>query len=139
MIQIINVIASIDMEHDWPPENRFTRFGNHARVSRPDMMLSAGVAELVDALDLGSSDESCGGSSPSARTILRSADDLTAERLAGSANRTRSTARHKIPRIPPHAFHSRFFSSAGGLAGAAAGLSGIFGAAGLISFARGGS
>jgi hypothetical protein len=31
-------------------------------------MLSAGVAELVDALDLGSSDESCGGSSPSART-----------------------------------------------------------------------
>ena len=29
---------------------------------------SAGVAELVDALDLGSSDESCGGSSPSART-----------------------------------------------------------------------
>jgi hypothetical protein len=37
-------------------------------ASRPDMMLSAGVAELVDALDLGSSDESCGGSSPSART-----------------------------------------------------------------------
>src|SRR5204863_6024109 len=36
--------------------------------SRPTMMLSAGVAELVDALDLGSSDESCGGSSPSART-----------------------------------------------------------------------
>ena len=31
-------------------------------------MLSAGVAELVDALDLGSSDESRGGSSPSART-----------------------------------------------------------------------
>ena len=35
------------------------------------MMLSAGVAELVDALDLGSSDESRGGSSPSARTTLR--------------------------------------------------------------------
>jgi hypothetical protein len=33
----------------------------------PDAIL-AGVAELVDALDLGSSDESCGGSSPSART-----------------------------------------------------------------------
>jgi hypothetical protein len=33
------------------------------------------VAELVDALDLGSSDESCGGSSPSART--------TAPRMAG--------------------------------------------------------
>src|SRR5665213_647940 len=30
----------------------------------------ADVAELVDALDLGSSDESRGGSSPSARTIL---------------------------------------------------------------------
>jgi hypothetical protein len=37
------------------------------------------VAELVDALDLGSSDESCGGSSPSARTIL-----LRARRFAGS-------------------------------------------------------
>jgi hypothetical protein len=35
------------------------------------VMLSAGVAELVDALDLGSSDESCGGSSPSARTKRR--------------------------------------------------------------------
>jgi hypothetical protein len=87
MIQIINVIASINLEHDWPPENRFTVFGNHARVSRPDMMLSAGVAELVDALDLGSSDESCGGSSPSARTIPRSADDLTAERSAASTRR----------------------------------------------------
>ena len=43
---------------------------HHARASLPDLMLSAGVAELVDALDLGSSDESCGGSSPSARTIL---------------------------------------------------------------------
>src|SRR5439155_23390024 len=43
-------------------------FRQHARASRPDTMLSAGVAELVDALDLGSSDESCGGSSPSART-----------------------------------------------------------------------
>jgi hypothetical protein len=32
------------------------------------MHINAGVAELVDALDLGSSDESCGGSSPSART-----------------------------------------------------------------------
>src|ERR1700682_6845349 len=43
-------------------------FRHYARASRPDLMLSAGVAELVDALDLGSSDESCGGSSPSART-----------------------------------------------------------------------
>ena len=31
--------------------------------------LAAGVAELVDAPDLGSGDESLGGSSPSARTI----------------------------------------------------------------------
>ena len=31
--------------------------------------LCAGVAELVDALVLGTSGESCGGSSPSARTI----------------------------------------------------------------------
>jgi hypothetical protein len=38
-------------------------------ASRPGMdAFHAGVAELVDALDLGSSDESCGGSSPSART-----------------------------------------------------------------------
>ena len=34
---------------------------------------AAGVAELVDALDLGSSDESRGGSSPSARTTSRTA------------------------------------------------------------------
>ena len=33
-----------------------------------DVVRFAGVAELVDALGLGSSDESCGGSSPSART-----------------------------------------------------------------------
>jgi hypothetical protein len=50
-------------------------------------MLSAGVAELVDALDLGSSDESCGGSSPSART-KKNADDLAALRLARNADRT---------------------------------------------------
>src|SRR5436309_4789664 len=46
-------------------------------ASRPDMMLLAGVAELVDALDLGSSDESCGGSSPSARTTLEQRLRLT--------------------------------------------------------------
>jgi hypothetical protein len=34
-----------------------------------DLFGIAGVAELVDALGLGSSDASCGGSSPSARTI----------------------------------------------------------------------
>src|SRR5258708_2765910 len=39
-----------------------------AARDRPDMMLSAGVAELVEAMELGSSDVSCGGSSTSART-----------------------------------------------------------------------
>ncbi len=48
--------------------------GPHAISPRPrhrgrtNDAIQAGVAELVDALDLGSSDESCGGSSPSART-----------------------------------------------------------------------
>ena len=87
-------------------------------------VLSAGVAELVDALDLGSSDESCGGSSPSARTILRAFPSQSLPRTSREVERAR---------------HSRFFSSAGGRAGAAAGLSGILGAAGLISFARGAS
>ncbi len=38
----------------------------------------AGVAELVDALDLGSSGESRGGSSPSARTSLRERERVRA-------------------------------------------------------------
>src|SRR5215470_12431023 len=41
----------------------------------------AGVAELVDALDLGSSDESCGGSSPSART--KRSHQAFARRISG--------------------------------------------------------
>ena len=36
--------------------------------------MNADMAELVDALDLGSSDESRGGSSPSARTIRSGAN-----------------------------------------------------------------
>jgi hypothetical protein len=63
----MNVIDSNNLEHDVVRKPLRT-FRHHARASRPDMMHSAGVAELVDALDLGSSDESCGGSSPSART-----------------------------------------------------------------------
>jgi hypothetical protein len=63
----MNVIDFNNLEHDVSRKPLRT-FGRHARASRPDVMLSAGVAELVDALDLGSSDESCGGSSPSART-----------------------------------------------------------------------
>src|SRR5579859_4617349 len=44
-------------------------FRHHARGIAAGLdAIKAGVAELVDALDLGSSDESCGGSSPSART-----------------------------------------------------------------------
>jgi hypothetical protein len=66
----MNVIDFNNLEHDGvrkPPRT----FRHQAWASRPDMMLSAGVAELVDALDLGSSDESRGGSSPSARTKRR--------------------------------------------------------------------
>ena len=47
-------------------------FRRHARgIAAGNDAIHAGVAELVDALDLGSSDESCGGSSPSARTKRR--------------------------------------------------------------------
>ena len=63
----MNVIDSNGLGRDGHPKTGFG-FRHHARASRPHLMLSAGVAELVDALDLGSSDESCGGSSPSART-----------------------------------------------------------------------
>ena len=65
--KIMNAIDFNNLEHDGVRKPLRT-FRHHARASRPDMMLSAGVAELVDALDLGSSDESRGGSSPSART-----------------------------------------------------------------------
>ena len=60
-------IASYMRRCQKQPETAFA-FSASCSGLRPDMMLSAGVAELVDALDLGSSDESCGGSSPSART-----------------------------------------------------------------------
>jgi hypothetical protein len=60
-------------------------------ASRPDFdAIEAGVAELVDALDLGSSDESCGGSSPSARTKRFQRlpiEFLESLRLAGSPNK----------------------------------------------------
>jgi hypothetical protein len=45
----------------------------------------AGVAELVDALDLGSSDASRGGSSPSARTTAGSRDERRIREPAGGA------------------------------------------------------
>jgi hypothetical protein len=55
-------------------------------MAADDDALLAGVAELVDALDLGSSDESCGGSSPSARTTERQVG-WTAGQLARLPNR----------------------------------------------------
>ncbi len=48
--------------------SRITAVGFLRRYDGRIEASGAGVAELVDALDLGSSDESCGGSSPSART-----------------------------------------------------------------------
>jgi hypothetical protein len=60
------VIDSNNLEHDGRPEAAFAFFGVMFGIATgPEL---AGVAELVDALDLGSSDESRGGSSPSART-----------------------------------------------------------------------
>jgi hypothetical protein len=46
----------------------------------------AGVAELVDARDLGSRDESCGGSSPSARTTPGDAIGNTAVPARAATN-----------------------------------------------------
>ena len=47
----------------------FSRHGSLQGQSVPRGLHAAGVAELVDALDLGSSGENRGGSSPSARTM----------------------------------------------------------------------
>jgi hypothetical protein len=80
--KFMNVIDSNNLEHDAARRSLRT-FRRHARASRPDLMPAAGVAELVDALDLGSSDESCGGSSPSARTILLCAPSSRAKALRG--------------------------------------------------------
>lgn len=41
------------------------------RTDVPVILPGAGVAELADALDLGSSDENRGGSNPPARTMAR--------------------------------------------------------------------
>ena len=68
IIKSMSVIDSNNLEHDGRPENRFTLFGIMLGHRGRTDAIHAGVAELVDALDLGSSDESCGGSSPSART-----------------------------------------------------------------------
>jgi hypothetical protein len=54
-------------------------------IGRAPSSVRAGVAELVDALDLGSSIERCGGSSPFARTIF-------ARSLSGGQARTKIAA-----------------------------------------------
>jgi hypothetical protein len=66
--EIINVIDSINMEHDGRPKTASHFSASCSGIAAGNDAIQAGVAELVDALDLGSSDESCGGSSPSART-----------------------------------------------------------------------
>ena len=63
----MNVIDFNGLEQDGHPKTGL-RFSASCPGIAAGPVLSAGVAELVDALDLGSSDESCGGSSPSART-----------------------------------------------------------------------
>jgi hypothetical protein len=65
---IINVIDSINLEHDGRPKTASHFSASFSGIAAGHDAIHAGVAELVDALDLGSSDESCGGSSPSART-----------------------------------------------------------------------
>src|SRR5580698_7214537 len=86
-------------------ENRLALSGIMPEASRPDMMHSAGVAELVDALDLGSSDESCGGSSPSARTRRRQRLRMTncgttcSERDMDSPNHRRRLCRRAPTRL----------------------------------------
>ena len=58
-------------------------------MKRPAAGKVAGVAELVDALDLGSSDASRGGSNPSARTSISRTRRLLIEG-AGSSVRHKS-------------------------------------------------
>jgi hypothetical protein len=67
--QVTNLIDSINLEHDGLPKTASHFSASCTGIAAGLMLSEAGVAELVDALDLGSSDESCGGSSPSARTI----------------------------------------------------------------------
>src|ERR1700749_3338541 len=64
----------------------------------------AGVAELVEALDLGSSDESCGGSSPSART-KRSLPKRLLNRISGEpvcSGFAKTPAQGLTPRVDHH-------------------------------------
>jgi hypothetical protein len=64
----MNVINSNNLEHDGRAKTAAQFSASCPGIAAGHDAILAGVAELVDALDLGSSDESCGGSSPSART-----------------------------------------------------------------------
>src|SRR3981081_3207000 len=64
----MNVINSNNLEHDGRAKTAAQFAASCPGIAAGHDAFHAGVAELVDALDLGSSDESCGGSSPSART-----------------------------------------------------------------------
>ena len=70
-VQIINLFDSINLEQDGRPKTASHFSASCSGIAAGQDAILAGVAELVDALDLGSSDESCGGSSPSARTKRR--------------------------------------------------------------------
>jgi hypothetical protein len=71
VIQSMSVIDSNNLEHDGRPKTASHFSASCSGIAAGHDAIHAGVAELVDALDLGSSDESCGGSSPSARTKRR--------------------------------------------------------------------
>jgi hypothetical protein len=65
----VEPVCSLGSEHFFAADRKAHDISRPPAALRPDFdAIQAGVAELVDALDLGSSDESCGGSSPSART-----------------------------------------------------------------------
>src|SRR5438876_12391459 len=77
LIQDMSVIDSNNLEHVGRPETALHFSASCSGIAAGYDAIHAGVAELVDALDLGSSDESCGGSSPSARTKRSSSVCMT--------------------------------------------------------------
>src|SRR3546814_11385917 len=80
------------------PESRRYCAGGRDVIQRPSAA-SAGVAELVDALVLGTSGAIRGGSSPSARTSVRAAQR--------ASPRKRFPARHPRGRRSASTFHPR--------------------------------
>src|SRR5262245_46029123 len=100
-------VSSVQPTHPSDRDDFFAAFANLHVISPPPAAAPpdslrfscslAGVAELVDALDLGSSDESCGGSSPSARTTSMSASCPGSQTPA--SNRQRSQTFFEISRL----------------------------------------